>query len=104
MRGNVNTRLRKLDDGEFDAIILAAAGLKRLQMADRIRSTLTLDICLPAVGQGAVGIEIRQSDSELATLLSPLNHEQTAHCVRSERAMSRRLQGSCQVPIAGHAE
>lgn len=103
LRGNVNTRLAKLDAGEFDAIILAKAGLIRLGMADRVRSSIPAEICLPAVGQGAVGIEIREDDAELAELLAPLNDHQTATCVLAERAMSRELQGNCQVPVAGHA-
>lgn len=103
LRGNVNTRLAKLDAGEFDAIILAKAGLIRLGMADRVRSSIPAAICLPAVGQGAVGIEIREDDAELAELLAPLNDHQTATCVLAERAMSRELQGNCQVPVAGHA-
>lgn len=103
LRGNVNTRLAKLDAGEFDAIVLAKAGLIRLGMADRIRSSISTDICLPAVGQGAVGIEIREDDTELADLLAPLNDIPTALCVFAERAMSRDLGGNCQVPVAGHA-
>ena len=103
LRGNVNTRLRKLDEGEYDAIILAAAGLIRLEMRQRIRSFLPVDISLPAGGQGAVGIECREDDAELQTLLAPLNHMVTAQCVRAERAMNRRLQGGCEVPIASYA-
>jgi len=104
LRGNVNTRLRKLDDGEFDAIVLAAAGLLRLGMAERIRSRLPDAICLPAVGQGAIGVEIREQDQELRALLAPLHDADSADCVRAERAMNRRLQGGCQVPIAGFAQ
>lgn len=104
LRGNVNTRLRKLDDGEFDAIILASAGLIRLEMADRIRSRLTPEQSLPAVGQGAVGVEIREDDDELRALLAPLNDADTADRVIAERAMNTRLNGGCQVPIAGFAE
>jgi len=103
LRGNVNTRLAKLDAGEFNAIILAKAGLIRLDMADRVRSSIPATTCLPAVGQGAVGIEIREDDVELAELLAPLNDDQTRCCVLAERAMSRKLQGNCQVPVAGYA-
>lgn len=103
LRGNVNTRLRKLDEGEFDAIVLASAGLTRLGMADRIREFIAPQICLPAGGQGAVGIEIRSDDAALAELLKPLNHEVTALAVRAERSMNRVLNGSCQVPIASYA-
>lgn len=103
LRGNVNTRLGKLDADEFDAIVLAKAGLIRLGMVSRIRSTIPADICLPAVGQGAVGIEIRTDDAELADLLAPLNDVSTQQCVLAERAMSRELQGNCQVPVAGYA-
>jgi hydroxymethylbilane synthase len=104
LRGNVNTRLRKLDEGQYDAIILAAAGLKRLGFQERIRAELTPEESLPAVGQGALGIEIRSGRPELAALLAPLNHAETAACVRAERAMSRRLQGGCQAPIGGFAQ
>jgi len=104
LRGNVNTRLSKLDAGEYDAIILAAAGLKRLEMANRITEVLGIDVCLPAVGQGAVGIECRVDDPEVNALIAPLNHPDTALRVRAERAMNARLKGGCQVPIAGYAE
>jgi hydroxymethylbilane synthase len=100
LRGNVNTRLRKLDAGEYDAIILAAAGLKRLDMADRITAFLDTAISLPAGGQGAVGIECRQGDEETLALLQPLAHRNTTLCVLAERAMNSRLNGGCQVPIA----
>jgi len=103
LRGNVNTRLRKLDEGQYDAIILAAAGLKRLGFTDRIRSEIPPEESLPAVGQGALGIEIRGGRPDLAALLAPLNDPETAACVRAERAMSRRLQGGCQAPIGGYA-
>ncbi|QLG89233.1 hydroxymethylbilane synthase [Chitinibacter bivalviorum] len=103
LRGNVNTRLRKLDDGEFDAIILAAAGLKRLGMGDRIRCELSPEISLPAPGQGALGLEIRSDRTDLAALLAPFNHESTAAAVTAERALSRRLNGSCQIPLAAYA-
>jgi hydroxymethylbilane synthase len=101
LRGNVGTRLGRLDNNEYDAIILASAGLKRLGLASRIAQPLTQ--LLPAVGQGAVGIETRTNDVELHQLLAPLHHTQTALCVQAERAMNRRLQGGCQVPIAGYA-
>jgi hydroxymethylbilane synthase len=103
LRGNVNTRLRKLDEGQYAAILLAAAGLKRLGFDDRIRATLQPEESLPAVGQGAIGIEIRSGRPDLAALLAPLNHAETAACVRAERAMSRMLQGGCQAPIGGYA-
>jgi hydroxymethylbilane synthase len=103
LRGNVNTRLRKLDEGQYDAIILAAAGLKRLGFGARIRTELAPEESLPAVGQGALGIEIRAGRPEVAALLAPLNHPDTAACVRAERAMSRMLQGGCQAPIGGYA-
>ncbi|MBK6758401.1 MAG: hydroxymethylbilane synthase [Moraxellaceae bacterium] len=101
LRGNVGTRLGRLDNNEYDAIILASAGLKRLGLETRLRQQLTQ--LLPAVGQGAVGIETRINDTELHRLLAPLHHPQTALCVQAERAMNRRLQGGCQVPIAGYA-
>jgi hydroxymethylbilane synthase len=104
LRGNVNTRLQKLDAGDYDAIILAAAGLKRLGLEDRITETLSPEISLPAIGQGAVGIECRQDDEWVNELLAPLNDRDTAIRVRAERAMNHRLQGGCQVPIAGYAE
>lgn len=104
LRGNVNTRLDKLDKGEYDALILASAGLIRLDMADRIASRLDIDLCLPAGGQGAVGIECRANDTEILALLEPLHDTDTACCVIAERAVNRRLQGGCQVPIACFAE
>lgn len=104
LRGNVNTRLSKLDSGEYDAIILASAGLLRLQMEDRISSRLPSEVSLPAGGQGAVGIECRTDDQTIQTLLAPLNHSRTAYCVLAERAVNRHLQGGCQVPIACFAE
>ncbi|MCG7366376.1 hydroxymethylbilane synthase [Pantoea tagorei] len=103
LRGNVGTRLSKLDAGEYDAIILAAAGLKRLGLESRIRQPLPAEISLPAVGQGAVGIECRLDDSELISLLQALNHDDTAVCVKAERAMNTRLEGGCQVPIGSFA-
>ena len=104
LRGNVNTRLAKLDAGEYDAIILASAGLKRLGMDDRITACLDPDVSLPAVGQGAIGIECRIEDSEINTFLKALHDEQTTLRVTAERAMNARLNGGCQVPIAGFAE
>lgn len=104
LRGNVNTRLRKLDDGEYDAIVLASAGLKRLGMHARIAACMSPDQSLPAGGQGAVGIELRQDDAELKRMLAPLHDPVTAARVSAERAMNRRLQGSCEVPIAAYAE
>ncbi|MBU6950448.1 hydroxymethylbilane synthase [Hahella sp. HN01] len=104
LRGNVNTRLAKLDAGDFDAIILAASGLKRLGFADRIREELTPEVSLPAVGQGALGIECRLDDPEAMALIAPLQDAETSARVSAERAMNHRLQGGCQVPIAGYAE
>lgn len=103
LRGNVQTRLSKLDDGQYDAIILATAGLIRLKLEERIRLELPYDICLPAGGQGAVGIECRLDDAETIALLAPLHHQATAWCVLAERALNKRLEGGCQVPIACHA-
>lgn len=99
LRGNVNTRLQKLDDGEYDAIILASAGLLRLEMADRIREYIAPEFCLPAGGQGAVGIETRVDDRRVLELLAPLSCAATTATVTAERAMNRRLEGGCQVPI-----
>lgn len=103
LRGNVNTRLQKLDDGEYDAIILACAGLIRLEFQERIAQTIDTKLMLPAVGQGVVGIECRSDDNALIELLSPLNHSETLSLVTAERAMNRKLNGGCQVPIGGHA-
>ncbi|MEW8278218.1 MAG: hydroxymethylbilane synthase [Candidatus Thiodiazotropha sp.] len=103
LRGNVNTRLRKLDEGEYDAIILAAAGLKRLGFEARITALIGPEQSLPAIGQGAVGIECRVEDQRVNALIAPLHHADTAHCVHAERAMNQRLNGGCQVPIAGYA-
>lgn len=103
LRGNVNTRLRKLDEGQYAAIILAAAGLKRLGFDSRIAALLEPEESLPAVGQGALGIEICSGRADVAALLAPLNDATTAACVRAERAMSRALQGGCQAPIGGYA-
>ena len=104
LRGNVNTRLKKLDDGEYDAIILAAAGLIRLKFEDRITQFIGTDVCLPAIGQGAVGIECRSDDARVHNLIAPLNDNKTQIRITAERAMNERLQGGCQVPIAGYAE
>ena len=104
LRGNVNTRLAKLDAGEYDAIILASAGLKRLGMVGRIRQSLQPETSLPACGQGAIGIECRVDDVEINEMLKALHDENTAICVIAERAMNAKLNGGCQVPIAGFAE
>ncbi|WP_108126338.1 hydroxymethylbilane synthase [Saccharospirillum mangrovi] len=103
LRGNVGTRLSKLDAGEYDAIVLASAGLRRLELQDRIRHTIDTDLSLPAVGQGAVGIEIRAGDDAVRARLLPLMHAETRLRVTAERAMNRTLEGSCSVPIAGFA-
>ena len=103
LRGNVNTRLRKLDEGQYDAIILAAAGLIRLGFETRITQTMSTGISLPAIGQGAVGIECRSNDERINQLIAPLNDSATRTRVLAERAMNNRLEGGCQVPIAGHA-
>ncbi|SFU19770.1 hydroxymethylbilane synthase [Kosakonia arachidis] len=104
LRGNVGTRLSKLDNGEYDAIILAVAGLNRLGLASRVRMALPPEISLPAVGQGAVGVECRLDDTRTRTLLEPLNHKDTAVRVKAERAMNTHLEGGCQVPIGSYAE
>ena len=104
LRGNVNSRLAKLDAGAYDAILLAAAGLKRLGLQERISALLPAELSLPANGQGAVGIECRLDDNELLSLLAPLEHPQTRQRVLAERAMNRALQGGCQVPIGAYAE
>ncbi|MGZ4997003.1 MAG: hydroxymethylbilane synthase [Methylobacter sp.] len=104
LRGNVNTRLSKLDAGEFDAVILASAGLKRLGMGDRITECLDTGVSLPASGQGAIGIECRSGDTEINAMLSALHDSETGLCVTAERAMNARLNGGCQVPIAGFAQ
>lgn len=103
LRGNVGTRLSKLDNGDYDAIILASAGLIRLGLADRIASFIDVEQSLPAAGQGAVGIECRTDDMQVQTLLAPLADAETTYCVRAERAMNNHLQGGCQVPIGGYA-
>ncbi len=103
LRGNVNTRLRKLDEGEYNAVILAAAGLIRLGFGERIRTTLDPADSLPAIGQGAVGIECRSDDARVNALIAPLHHTDTTDRVHAERAFNARLEGGCQVPIGGHA-
>lgn len=103
LRGNVGTRLSKLDNGDYDAIILASAGLIRLGLADRIASFIDVEQSLPAAGQGAVGIECRTDDVQVQALLTPLADAETTYCVRAERAMNNHLQGGCQVPIGGYA-
>lgn len=103
LRGNVQTRLAKLDRGEFDAIVLAASGLRRLGLAERIRRALSAGQSLPAVGQGALGIECQREDAELNALIAPLGHTDTFARVSAERAVNQRLEGSCHVPIAAYA-
>ena len=104
LRGNVNTRLKKLDEGQYAAIILASAGLKRLEFDSRITAFLEPEQSLPAIGQGAIGIECRENDNEILDLIRPLQHEDTRICVSAERAMNHRLEGGCQVPIGGYAQ
>ena len=103
LRGNVNSRLQKLDNGEYDAIILASAGLIRLEFAERIRNRIPPEQSLPSVGQGAVGIECRVGDERIESLIAPLNHHDTHTRLSAERSMNHRLNGGCQVPIAGYA-
>jgi len=103
LRGNVGTRLQRLTEGRYDAIILASAGLIRLGLTDRITHMLDTEVCLPAIGQGAVGIECRAGDARVADLIAALGCHDTQVCVSAERALNRRLEGGCQVPIAGHA-
>jgi hydroxymethylbilane synthase len=104
IRGNVNTRLAKLDRGEFDALVMAAAGLKRLGLVERIRQIIPTTVSLPAPGQGALGIEVLSNDSTTAELLAPLDDPQTRAATAAERGVSRGLGGSCQVPLAAYAE
>ncbi|MDF7670085.1 hydroxymethylbilane synthase [Orbaceae bacterium ESL0721] len=104
LRGNVGTRLAKLDDNQYDAIILAAAGLKRLGLKDRIKQYIDTDLILPAVGQGAIGIETRANDQSILALLAPLDDADTRLAVLAERAMNNQLQGGCQVPIACYSQ
>jgi len=103
LRGNVETRLRKLDEGKFAAIILASAGLERLELDARIRERLAPEMMLPAVGQGVIGIECKSGDTQVRGLLAPLEHSKTRRCLEAERAFAARLGGSCQSPIAGYA-
>ena len=104
LRGNVDTRLRKLEEGLYDAIVLAAAGVKRLGLADKVTEYLADDVVLPATGQGAVGIECRVQDAETNALIAPLNHRASWLAVTAERAFLATLEGGCQVPIAGYAQ
>ncbi|MGE5792358.1 MAG: hydroxymethylbilane synthase, partial [Bacteroidota bacterium] len=104
LRGNVETRLAKLDRGDYAAIVLAVAGLKRLGLGERVRAVIDPEVSLPAVGQGALAIECRAARTEMAALLAPLHDPATAACVRAERAVSRALGGSCQVPLAAYGE
>ncbi len=103
LRGNLDTRLRKLDEGQYDAIILAAAGLMRLGLKERIRSTLPSEVSLPAAGQGALGIEALADRPDVAAWMAPLNDVTTSACVRAERAVARALAGSCEVPLGAFA-
>lgn len=103
LRGNVHTRLAKLDAGDYAAIVLAAAGLHRLDLAQRVRQYVPIEVSLPAIGQGAIGVECRVDDQATRQLLSVLHHSETAACVTAERAMNHRLEGGCQVPIGGYA-
>ena len=103
LRGNLQTRLRKLDEGQYAAIILAAAGLIRLGLSARIRSVISPELSIPAVGQGALGIEINANRPDLLAILAPLNHADSQVCVEAERAMSRALAGSCTVPLGAYA-
>jgi hydroxymethylbilane synthase len=104
LRGNVETRLRKLDEGQYDAIILACAGLKRLGLGARIRTELPAELCLPAIGQGVIGLECRSDDARTLALIAVLNDPATATRLAAERALNAGLGGSCQTPLAGHAE
>lgn len=103
LRGNLDTRIKKLDRGDFDAIVVAAAGVRRMGWEERITEYLPASISLPAIGQGALGIECRLDDKDINELLEPFNDQETSLCVRAERAFLKRLEGGCQVPIAGHA-
>lgn len=104
LRGNVGTRLSKLDKGEVDAIILAAAGLKRLGLQDRLRSFFKIEQMLPAVGQGALGIECREQDEKVRILIQAINHLPTYYCIQAERVLCKHLQGGCRLPVAAYAE
>ncbi|WP_456430984.1 hydroxymethylbilane synthase [Thermosulfuriphilus sp.] len=103
LRGNVDTRLRKLDEGQYEAIVLAAAGLSRLGLVHRATEFISPEVLIPAIGQGALGIEVRTEDTGLKELLSFLHHPETALCTEAERAFLARLEGGCQVPLAAHA-
>jgi hydroxymethylbilane synthase len=103
LRGNLETRFRKLDEGQFDSMILAVAGVKRLGWGDKIASVLEPELSLPAIGQGAIGIECRIDDEPTQKIIAPLNHNESSICVRSERALLKKLEGGCQVPIAAYA-
>jgi hydroxymethylbilane synthase len=104
LRGNINTRLKRLDQGEYDALILAAAGLKRMDLAARIRSYLPITQSLPAAGQGALAIECRQQDAAVLSLIAPFNDEKSARCAQAERALCKQLGGGCKLPLAAFAE
>ncbi|MBR4944348.1 MAG: hydroxymethylbilane synthase [Peptococcaceae bacterium] len=104
LRGNVQTRMRKMRDENFDGIILAAAGLERLEMFDEIKEVLSYDICLPAVSQGVIGVETRENDEEIIALVQLVNDKQAEICVKAERALLRSLEGGCQIPIGAYAE
>ena len=103
LRGNIQTRMRKLDEGQYDAIILAAAGLERMGLPERIRSVIAAEVCLPAVAQGALAIEVLAKDASTQAFVDCLNDESTLACVRAERAMNAALEGGCQVPIGSYA-
>lgn len=104
IRGNLNTRMRKMVDEQFDALILAAAGVERLGWSDKITEKLSYELCLPAVSQGAIGIECRADDNEILVLTALIHHEETAHCIKAERALLAALEGGCQIPIGALAE
>src|SRR5699024_7960272 len=104
LRGNVQTRLRKLDDGEYDAIVLACAGLERLGLESRIRLPLSPEQCLPAIGQGVLGVEIRSDDAQTLACVAPLDDEYSHIRITAERAVNARLAGSCHLPIAAFAQ
>jgi len=103
LRGNIDSRLKRLDDGQFDAILLASAGLKRMGWEEKITEAVDPDLCVPAVGQGALAIECREGDEELLALLKLYHHERTARAVEAERAFLKTLNGGCQIPIGAHA-
>ncbi len=103
LRGNIQTRMSKLDAGDYDAILLATSGLQRMGLGERVRLDIPAEVCLPACGQGALGIELRKGDERCAALVAPLNDADSETCVLAERAMNTRLQGGCQVPIGGYA-